>query len=984
MYRLLLFTIFVLAGSCLFGQSGYRFKNISVSDGLSQNTVTTIFEDSRGFMWFGTQDGLNRYDGSDFKIYRNNSDSSSLSDNFITAIAEDGNGFMWIGTRSGLNRLDPSNGKCIRLPAMNLQTFHSSVNQLLYSNDGRIFSNEVGQLNLIPQADNDYSKSERIDTDFAAAAINKGELIVIDNLGTVVYNQSDTKYPNNLLHEAVGARFQDQLLLVWNTDTLQILKNGTTTQVEVPSKIRDAIFYKDQFWIATETELFVYNSKLENVTPNITENPSLRFSGDDIHSFVIDSFNQLWFGTNRHGAFVLPKYSGDFIHLSGQNLEDPIVWSAALVDSSLFIGTTTGVEIYSWHNYPHLNAFDPLEQLEKKQSWKGFHAACLYACNDQVYAGTRDGRILEFKKTNDGWILQDKPLAQGLPQVFSLISDADRLLASSSGGLFESVDYTSFIPFYPKDPELLRKSYFLHVALNERDRCILSTTNGLIILDPQTQDIQNIPYHPNAEGLGFAVIASTLPLGEQLYISTLGRGIDRKDENGNFMHWTADNGLRNEVVYGAVPNNLGDLWFSTNDGLSVLSNGRISANFSIQEGTPFTEHGQNSFGSFDKHMWFGGINGIYFIDRDFKLPHAEHRLLINEILINNKSIAENSKHLEGTSFQPKKISLYPADNSLVFDFTLLTVGGRTERLAYRLEGVDQEWITVTNKKQRIQYTTLPSGNHTLEIVTMDFDNQVQSSLLKLPIEVHPPFWQTIWFAIIVALFSIVTIAFIIRAVARRRIKEQLRKEETLRRIQEERERISMDLHDNIGAQITHVITSLDNLSYKIGVGQQVSPAPAIDELGDFARGTMQQLRDTIWTLKKDDVYLVEFIDRIQDYYRRIFQDHENLHLTVVNAVNRQIQLKAETTVHLFRIMQEVATNALKHAKASAFSVHFSQENEHLIIEIEDNGKGFDVNIVPQDHYGLKNITARVKELNGKFLIESRKGRTYIKLEIPVR
>lgn len=978
------FICFLVAGGNLFGQSGYRFRNISVSDGLSQNTVTTIFEDSRGFMWFGTQDGLNRYDGADFKVYRNNSDGSSLSDNFITAIVEDLDGYMWIGTRSGLNRLDPTNGKCTRFPALNIQTFHSTVNQLLCLNDGRIFSDEIGQLKLTPQTADDFSESEQIETEFAAAALNNGSLVIINKTGSIAYNQSETKYPNNLLHKAEGARFQDQLMLVWNIDTLQILENGTSTMLKVPSEIRDAIFYKGQFWIASESELFVYNSKLEIVTPSITENLSLRFSGDDIHSFVIDSFNQLWFGSNRHGAFVLPHHSTAFVHVSGQLLEDPIVWSAALVDSSLFIGTTAGVEVYTWHSYPELNVFDPFQQLQKEQSWNGFHAASLYACNDKVYAGTRDGRVLEFTKSDDRWLLREEPLAKGLPQIFSITSDSERLLASSSGGLFESVDQVTFQPLYPSDADLRIKSYFLHIAVDEQDRYILSTTNGLSIRDPQTKEVQVIPYTPNSEGLGFAVIGSTLPIGKQLYISTMGRGIDRMDESGNFMHWTADNGLRNEVVYGAVSNNHGDLWLCTNDGLSVLSNDRLAVNYSIADGTPFTEHSQNSFGSFDKHMWFGGINGMYFVSRDLEIQPAARRLLINEILINNKPIDQNSKHLEGSCFNPEKISLFPEDNSLIFDFALLSIGGQTERLAYRLEGVDQDWIIANNKKQRIQYTTLPSGNHTLEIVTIDFDNQVQSSLLKLPIEVHPPFWQTLWFAVISAVVLIFAIAFIIRAVARRRIQEQLRKEETLRRIQEERERISMDLHDNIGAQITHVITSLDNLSYKIGVGQQVSPAPAIDELGDFARGTMQQLRDTIWTLKKDDVYLVEFIDRIQDYYRRVFQDQEHLHLTVVNAVKDQIQLNAETTVHLFRIMQEVATNALKHATASAFSVHFSEENEQLVIEIEDNGKGFDIDIVPQDHYGLKNIAARVHELNGKLSLESAAGRTYIKLEIPIK
>lgn len=984
MYRLMILLCVLGASGNLLGQSGYRFKNISVSDGLSQNTVTVVYEDSRGFMWLGTQDGLNRFDGTDFKIYRNNSDSSSLSDNFITAITEDLNGNMWIGTRSGLNRLDPCSGLCIRFPKVSRDTFHSTVGFLVCLSDGRILSNEIGKLNIISPLALDYSDSESIDIELATAVQFETSLLLIDKNGNTIQEPKGLSEVDRVLTNALGARYHNQALLVWNDDTLQVKKNGTTTNIGVPSKIRDAIFFKGQLWIATANELYVYSNKLEVVSPNLPESPTLRFSGDDIHSFVIDSFDQLWFGTNRHGAFMLPQHSTNFVHLNGQLFDDPIVWSAALVDSSLFIGTTAGVELYTWHNYPKINPFNPFENLEKTQSWNGFHASSLYHFKGNVYAGTRDGRVLEFSKSEEQWVLGDNPLATNFPQIFCITSDGNKLLASTSGGLFESTDLLNFTPLYPKDAEKRAKAYLLHVSVDNYHKYALSTTNGLRILDTKNNTEENIPFSTSTGGLGFAVVGSTLPTQDKLFISTMGRGIDCMDEQGNIRHWTADDGLRNEVVYGAVENNHGDIWFCTNDGLSVLSDNRIAVNYSIPEGIPFTEHSQNAFGRFDNHMWFGGINGMYLVDRNFQIQAPQRRLLVNEILINNKTIEVKSKHLEGSCFDPKKISLFPADNSLIFDFALLSVGGQTERLAYRLDGVDQDWIVVNNNKQRIQYTTLPSGNHTLEVVTLNFEGQVQSSLLKLPIEVHPPFWQTLWFAILVAIVFILAVVFIIRAVARRRIMEQLRKEETLRKIQDERERISMDLHDNIGAQITHVITSLDNLSYKIGIGQQVNTIPAIDELGDFARGTMQQLRDTIWTLKKDDVYLVEFIDRIQDYYRRVFQDQEDLHLHVVNAVKDQIQLPAETTVHLFRIMQEVATNALKHANATSFSVHFTEENQHLIIEIEDNGKGFDVEVVPPGHYGLKNIAARVSELSGSLNIHSGAGKTNIRLEIPIR
>lgn len=977
----LLFTVFETLS-----QSGYRFQNISVSDGLSQNTVTVIYEDSRGFMWFGTQDGLNRYDGVEFKVFKSNNSSASLSDNFITAIAEDTNGQMWIGTRSGLNRLDPATGQCVRFPTINRETFHSTVSQIICLSDGKVFSNEVGVGNIILQNAIDYNKSILVNTKDNAMCQLQGILCIIQKNGTIQsYDPKETiPFSNTGLHNTIGIETNGAQFVSWNADTLRIQENSSVLEIPIPYPIRDVVFCKNQWWIATNNDLYVYNSSLKVVQPHVLGNPALRLTGDDIHSFVIDSFGQLWFGSNRHGAFFLPAQAADFVHISGLKLDDPIVWSAAVIDSTLFIGTSIGVEAYSWHHYPSIDPLDPFQNLAKQQSWKGFHAASMHVVDNQLYVGTRDGQILIIRKNGATWEIEERLLIQETPQIFSITSDSNQLIASTSEGLIRSLDGLSFEPLYPLDSEVRKKSYFLHVSVDSDNNYILSSTDGLVIYNTQSTNATELPFLQNSNGIGFPVIASTLPIADQMLICTMGRGLDRMDKQGVFSHWTANQGLRNEVVYGGVLSNFNDLWLCTNDGLSILKDDKIVANYSTEDGVPFTEHSQNAFGQFEDFMWFGGINGMYLLDRNIQLLAANRRLLINEILINNAPIGNNNRHIEGTIFNPKKISLYPTDNSLIFDFALLSIGGQTERMAYRLEGVDQDWIVVNTKNHRIQYTTLPSGNHTLEIATIDFNQEIQHILLRLPIVVYPPFWQTLWFGVIAVVMLIVLIAAIIRAVARRRIQIQLQKEETQRKIQEERERISMDLHDNIGAQITHVITSLDNLSYKISDGQDVNTVPVIDELGDFARGTMQQLRDTIWTLKKDDVYLDQFIDRIQDYLRRMFQDHDHLHMQIEMRIENQIQLPAATTVHLFRIMQEIATNVVKHSEATHFSLVFTNHDKWLMIEVKDNGKGFNQEEIPMDHYGIKNIRSRINELGGRMRIESEIGRTYYNMEIPIR
>jgi signal transduction histidine kinase len=252
--------------------------------------------------------------------------------------------------------------------------------------------------------------------------------------------------------------------------------------------------------------------------------------------------------------------------------------------------------------------------------------------------------------------------------------------------------------------------------------------------------------------------------------------------------------------------------------------------------------------------------------------------------------------------------------------------------------------------------------------------------------VRPPFYET-WLFLLAVVLAVMALTFlIVREFARRKLRVEILKRESLERVQKERERISMDLHDNIGSQITHVITSLDNLSYRTEHGGGKSSVDRIEELSDFARGTMNQLRDTIWTLSREEVSLDDFTKRINDLASRLLSDPDAPKFALETHIEHNSILAPETAVHLFRVIQEALNNILKHSKAKHVQVVVNGVKDELMLRISDDGCGFDhAERASAGSYGLRNMAKRVADLGGVFSIDSTPGfGTVIHIQLPLR
>ncbi len=328
------------------------------------------------------------------------------------------------------------------------------------------------------------------------------------------------------------------------------------------------------------------------------------------------------------------------------------------------------------------------------------------------------------------------------------------------------------------------------------------------------------------------------------------------------------------------------------------------------------------------------------------------------------------------------------DRTLEFGFAALNFSAPEHtRYRYQLEGFDNDWID-SDGRRFASYTNLPPGSYVFRVQASSSSGVVSSDELSVPVEIVPPFWMTAWFRGLVILLLAVGLVLIVRQIATRTLKERLRKQETALRLQNERERISRDLHDNVGAQISNMLAGLELArlsSQSSGDGQAATPdVDPLIGVEEDARTTMRQLRETIWALHHESVTLDDFAEQIRrDLHTRLrYRDRPVAHVHVDDA-NRSCELSPMQALHLFRITQEAITNALKHAQAETIKVTLSCEGGQVLLSIRDDGtfrnsatqKATGSTRAELSGFGLSGMRTRAREIGGTLDLSTENGTT---------
>nr|WP_321354552.1 two-component regulator propeller domain-containing protein [uncultured Draconibacterium sp.] len=765
------------------------FSNYSINEGLSQSVVNCLFQDSLGYIWVGTQNGLNRFDGEHFRIYRYlPNDSFSLSNNWIYAISEDRQGNLWIGTKGGLNKYLREKDCFERInynTGYDPEVSTHSYNNLLLSN-GKMLVHTPPVISVFEPEAQQFSHFQS-DVLFDPAIKDVQLPVLEDREGTLWTGCTEGIAVFSFPEE----EFTCYPFLYSSGDTVE--------QANVTELFQDS---KSRIWAGTTEGLYLFNREKKGFEEHVfalTSSEEFSFS-TCIRSIVENQSGQLIVGTEGNGIFILTEESGQYFieNLTSENsgLAHNIVQSL-LIDKSenLWVGTLAGISktdlkmdkfrLFRDGNSPTsvdlqgnviagmlknddgklwignwgqgLNIVDPenneVEHFSSQES--GSH----YLPNDFVHVvfkdqegviwlGTRDGISIwnEQKRLFEDWRQffnrPDWPALENT-RIYHIIQDTnDRFWIGTSVGVFLVAQKSDEVIRFDQQEEGSRKisSNLIYTLLEDSDGLIwMATIGGLDVYNPATD---KLIYYNKAEGelSSDFVISLCEDSRRRIWIGT-NAALNIFDKNTQqFSYLDEKDGLPSNYIYEIVEDKNQDLWFATGNGLCRynLDKNEIQV-FTPEDGLQSSEFNlRAAFCADDGELLFGGMNGF----NTFYPDSLKGNPYVPTIVFTAFTTTSNNQQREINIATESKVVLKHDVQSFTVEFAALEfTNAHKNNYAYKMEGISNEWNEIANRKF-VPFFALPAGEYTFSVKGSNNDGVWNQERVSLQIVVLPPWWRS--------------------------------------------------------------------------------------------------------------------------------------------------------------------------------------------------------------------------------------------------
>lgn len=780
-----------LTVSLFSGTKDIAFRRFSVTEGLSQSIVYCTFQDNQGFLWFGTEDGLNRYDGYEFSVLRRHENkTNSLSHNDIRFIHQDRGGLLWIGTfHGGLNRYDPVTGTFTRFKKRSgdPDSLSDDVVQAVYEDaSGTLWFGTGDGLNRRRWESETFSQYRQssagpaVNNITAITAETPGILLLATSGGlfrfdtvAATFSPLQTGAENTDIHTL----FRDRSGVLWlgthggglvalDPQTNTFTRYAPTENRDNPGRnIINAVLEdrSGRLWVGTDAGL----STLDRATGIFTfylndpHNP-ISLSHNEIRSIYQDASGSLWIGTYGGG---INQYNADkkkFPHYESEpgnpnSLSNNIVWSVCEdPDGNLWIGTHGG----------GLNKFDRINnRFTVYRTEPGNPRSLSNNSVRQVYLdsfgilwlGTNGGGLNRFDEETETFTHYTNepgnPGSLSHNEIRSLYEDpsGDFWIGTHGNGLNRlnraSGTFTRYEPD-ENDPRSLSNGVVRSIY---RDRAgvlwVATYAGGLNRLNPDNRTFTHYradPSDPYALTNDYLFVLHE-DASRNLWIGAWGGGLNCLDpERKLFKHYGMADGFPSNAIYGILEDDTGNLWISSTNGISRF-NPRTGAvrNYRQSDGLQSSEfNGGSYYKSPGGEMFFGGINGFNAF-----FPNAvKDNPYIPPIVITSFQKLNREVTLDRPIPAVRRLTLSHKDYFFSFEFSALDfIEPGENKYAYKMEGLDKDWIYTGSDKRFASYTTLAPGSYTFKVKGSNNDGVWNETGAAIHITITPPFWKTWWF-----------------------------------------------------------------------------------------------------------------------------------------------------------------------------------------------------------------------------------------------
>lgn len=1030
MCKILIAIYFLLAGCCLQLNAqppAIFFDHITTKDGLSNNFVNTIVKDRKGFLWIGTSDGLNRYDGKNFiSFYHSIYDKNSISHNDVYCLLEDNIGYIWVGTFNGLCRLNPYTNEITRMGASDPDTAFLTIGDVkqnthngaiwVCTNKGLYWVNQKKN-ELVRAADNEPGKP------LSQTFINKMLVSEPDSFwlatydGLVRYCPSTGKYRSYKVpsHTALATTYVKSIYMD-KSKKLWLCTWGRGLQSFDP--------------LTGTFKRFLPREDLgersdANIIYNITQTG---YPGED---------HILWIAADAAGLLAFNMQTGKFKAYSSNDVNNRRglyghgISFCLSEPEGLWIGGSNGLYRYDPHHqlFRHLNlAIDPARHCLKEIL--SVYADPQDVTGKTLLAGTwscgayrlslKDGSVTPLPE----WIMD---LAGSSRYISAFHRDEDGMLwiGTNNNGIHKVDEKKKTSKAYQLPATGKRTSSVELLFATSKDSLWIATVNGLFLLNKRSETITPIfsKEVTSLENISYGVRAITVDKKRNIWFCTNLRVNEKpvvgkvatngkvtlyyniSGQKGSFpensplqgitcdsrnniwcaswnglVYWNAaeetpvfnrltrTDGLCNDKVFKVEADRQGYVWAATLRGLSCYDPGtRSFNNYYTSEGLH-----RDVIANFFTNNITGEIIAGYEGVMDIADPSYAHRkstpppIEITGVKVFNQPYSNDKK----SYINKGVVDLSPGQNMITISFSALSFTDPHEvKYSYKLEGVDEDWITTGNDV--VTYHNLPPGSRKFFVRSRNADGIWSAETTWVDIELAPPFYRTWWFVLLV-IAVVVTVAYFIYRERIRRLEEKFR----IRSV------IARDLHDEIGSTLTS-INILSRVSRSNIEKDHEKAAGLLQKITEQSQDMQQSMSDIIWAIRPDNDKLENMAARMREY---LSQTLEAKDIAIQFEADEQVlkeSLSMEQRRDFFLIFKEAVNNAAKYSRSAAVAVSLKKDRNCIELSICDEGIGFDVTKKHTTN-GLKNMQSRAASLKAALVITSAPGKgTRVELNIPV-
>jgi signal transduction histidine kinase len=929
-----------------------QYRGLSIfdgSNGLKQNTITCITQDSSGKIWLGTFSGLHVFDGQKFTKFPCENPNTRL---VIRSILNQNNR-VFAGTEQGLYELDYQSKKMIL--RFESKTNPNYITLLDADNDYLYFIiNSNGELKSY------HFESKKTESLYRFPGKFDNLTFFVEN--NHVYAIQKQKIFHFSLKEKTADSFDISLSKpekMWRTGKSVIISNHAGIFISNKSfsdfqkhPFSDSVMLNKHFNIFTLNEgyalacdnhpgikLFDNNHQLTYTIHSGQLGFEREFTASNTNSLIQDPFNNLWVGMDGTGLLHIHR---NFIHFNLQPA--PLlknIWTRCYLESndSLIIGTfEEGIHILNKNllftiPYP-ANSFSNIYSMSLK--------------NNLLFCGTNLG-IWQLNLNNSKWVQIKHPLIQEFRfQQVEQFNENELVFVSNQlkylikysledNSISKLGDFEYPIKFFCAE----KSGYWLHFSNNQTS--FFSST---------TFEKPEFSRHGLNVNIVKALGSDYLALATDIGLIVTNKSLE------TLFHFNSLNGLNDEYLISLEMASENIIWAASYSGLHRFDlTSKQVKNYNLKHGLQDNEFNYNaSIKLKNGHLVFGGVKGSNILTDD---PFSSSPVSNNLYL---ESIENKGENVQYSMHTPLKLNY---DNFAIKLSLGITDLSQVNELFYKI-GIksknDTQWIDIGHQREFYLQKLTPGSYQILGIASREPGNwDTPVELCKLYIK--PPYYKTRWFILLMALLPSIIIGYVIYT--RSKIKSatlliELKKQQAIERT---RQQIAEDLHDDLGAELTRISI----MSQKIA-GQHSELKPVLNEIKNTSMDISGKLKNIIWATYPDPGTVADLFQKIRDYAESLSENDKcKLHVKIkVNSLNTKIH--AELSQNMLLLAKEALNNSLKYANAENLYLELTFDGDQLFMNIKDDGKGFDANT--NKGKGLSNMKMRAGKLNGKIIIES--------------